>query len=76
MPFSRKYSGFGWILAEFPDNLPLDVESFRSSVPISCGLRVIFANLSDIRRVANSPRQIKEFLGFEAQNLYYPEIDA
>ena len=29
------------------------MESFRSSVPISCGLRVIFANLSDIRRVAN-----------------------
>jgi hypothetical protein len=53
MPFSRKYSGFGWILAEFPDNLPLDVETFRSSVPISCGLRGIFANLSDIRRVVN-----------------------
>ena len=59
MPFSRKYSGFGWILAEFPDNLPLDVETFRSSVPISCGLRVIFANLSDIRRVAeNDPRSM------------------
>ena len=54
MPFSRKYTGFGWILAEFPDNLPLDVETFRSSVPISCGLRGIFANLSDIRRVADN----------------------
>jgi hypothetical protein len=30
------------------------VESFRSSVPISCGLRGIFANLSDIRRVAKN----------------------
>jgi hypothetical protein len=65
MPFSRKYSGFAWILAEFPDNLPLDVETFRSSVPISCGLRGIFANLSDIRRVVNVDPKIPEFERFD-----------
>lgn len=65
MPFFRKYSGFGWILAEFPDNLPLDVESFRSSVPISCGLRGIFANLSDIRRVVDNGPKILEFVRFD-----------
>jgi hypothetical protein len=37
------------------------VESFRSSVPISCGLRGIFANLSDIRRVGNDARKINDF---------------
>ena len=65
MPFSRKYTGFGWILAEFPDNLPLDVETFRSSVPISCGLRGIFANLSDVRRVADYDLKNNEFMRFE-----------
>ena len=65
MPFFRKYSGFGWILAEIPDNLPLDVESFRSSVPISCGLRGIFANLSDIRRVVDNGPKILEFVRFD-----------
>ncbi len=65
MPFFLKYSGFGWILAEFPDNLPLDVESFRSSVPISCGLRGIFANLSDIRRVVDNGPKILEFVRFD-----------
>jgi flavin reductase (DIM6/NTAB) family NADH-FMN oxidoreductase RutF len=54
MPFSRKLTVFCWIYSEFPNNLPLDVESFRSSVPISCGLRGIFANLADIRRVAKT----------------------
>jgi hypothetical protein len=69
MPFSRNYSGFGWILAEFRDNLPLDVETFRSSVPISCGLRVIFANLSDIRRVAGiDPKKL------EIERFDYPKI--
>ena len=63
MPFSRKYSGFYWIFPEFPNNLPLDVESFRSSVPISCGLRGIFASLSDIRRVANFAPKINDFGG-------------
>jgi hypothetical protein len=39
------------------------VESFRSSVPISCGLRGIFANLSDIRRVAEICPDIKGLIG-------------
>lgn len=51
MPFLPVYSGFCWIYADFTDNLPLDVESFSSSVPISCGLRAINANLFDIGRV-------------------------
>lgn len=52
MPFLPVCSGFCWIYTDFTDNLPLDVESFSSSVPISCGLRAINANLFDIGRVA------------------------
>jgi hypothetical protein len=61
MPFCRKNLDFCWIFPEFPNNLPLDVESYRSSVPISGGLRGIFANLSDIRRVGNDARKINDF---------------